>query len=165
MKEGDMGLIIVLVWLLTTYLAMSVKHCLESSLGLELRSSALDILVMVCLALPSRPQSNTSIGMALRARGETSAQFKKVTRSSNLETYSTFFMFIFFLQTAPEWNSTVAFVSVTAIPIDEWSLDYIRPTTVCVKKDGECLPTTFPNAFDSNKVLTPVPYTSIQGST
>ena len=38
--------------------------------------------------------------------------------------------------------------SVIAIPIENWSLDYITPHPECVRKNGVCLPTTYPDAPD-----------------
>lgn len=49
-------------------------------------------------------------------------------------------------------NATAAIHSVTAVPLEDWSLDLIRPKTVCIKKDGQCVQTTFPIAPDSKKV-------------
>ena len=36
--------------------------------------------------------------------------------------------------------------SIVAIPIDQWSLDYVTPQLECVRKNGNCIPTAFPNA-------------------
>ena len=38
--------------------------------------------------------------------------------------------------------------SIVAIPIDEWSLDYVTPQLNCVRKNGICLPTLYPDAPD-----------------
>lgn len=42
--------------------------------------------------------------------------------------------------------------SIVAIPHGKWSLDYIRPQSVCVRKDGKCVPSKYPIAPDSKKV-------------
>lgn len=47
----------------------------------------------------------------------------------------------------------MAIHSVTAIPLEDWSLDYIRPKSVCIKKDDQCIQTTYPIAPDSMKVV------------
>lgn len=41
---------------------------------------------------------------------------------------------------------------MVAIPYDTWSLDYIGPKSVCMRKDGKCVAARFPNAPDSKKV-------------
>lgn len=46
----------------------------------------------------------------------------------------------------------VGIKSVVAIPMDQWSLDYIRPKPVCVRKDGKCVKAEFPPAPESKKV-------------
>ncbi|KAK6627792.1 hypothetical protein RUM44_010271 [Polyplax serrata] len=56
------------------------------------------------------------------------------------------------LRVNPEDNSTAVIQSVVAVPVEDWSLDYIRPKSVCIKKDGECLQTTFPVAPESTKI-------------
>lgn len=61
-------------------------------------------------------------------------------------------MIWFFPQTAPEWDPKIGFLNVTAIPVNQWNLDYIRPSPVCIKKDGQCIPTTFPYELYSTKV-------------
>ena len=38
--------------------------------------------------------------------------------------------------------------SIIAIPVDEWSLDYVTPQLNCVRKNGNCLPTKYPDAPD-----------------
>ena len=38
--------------------------------------------------------------------------------------------------------------SIIAIPVDEWSLDYVTPQLNCVRKNGNCLPTIYPDAPD-----------------
>lgn len=49
-------------------------------------------------------------------------------------------------------ETNVAIKSVTAIPVDEWSLDLITPSPVCVTKDGACIESTFWPVPDSKKV-------------
>lgn len=63
-----------------------------------------------------------------------------------------FYYYCFLAQVNPEDNSTAVIQSVVAVPVEDWSLDYIRPKSVCIKKDGECLQTTFPVAPESTKV-------------
>lgn len=46
----------------------------------------------------------------------------------------------------------VAIKSITAIPINEWSLDLINPSPVCVMKDSVCVQTSFLGAPDSKKI-------------
>lgn len=50
-------------------------------------------------------------------------------------------------------GSHVAIKSITAIPIEEWSLDLITPSPVCVMKEGSCVQASFLGAPDSKKVL------------
>ena len=49
-------------------------------------------------------------------------------------------------------NVNVGIHSVVAIPYDEWSLNFIRPSSVCVKKDGQCVEASFPNPPESKKI-------------
>ena len=51
-----------------------------------------------------------------------------------------------------EPHSNVAIDSVVAIPYDQWSLDYIKPKSVCVRKNGKCVQGIFPGAADAKKV-------------
>lgn len=51
-----------------------------------------------------------------------------------------------------EPNSNVAIESVVAIPYDNWSLDYIKPKSVCVRKNGKCVQGKFPGSADAKKV-------------
>ena len=37
--------------------------------------------------------------------------------------------------------------SIVAIPIDQWSLDQVTPQLKCVRKNGNCLPTVYPDAL------------------
>lgn len=43
-------------------------------------------------------------------------------------------------------------ISVVAIPYDKWSLDYIKPKSVCVRKNGKCVQGMFPNAADAKQI-------------
>lgn len=45
-----------------------------------------------------------------------------------------------------------AIKSVAAIPVNEWSIDLITPSPVCVIKDGECVQATYLAAPDSKKI-------------
>lgn len=49
-------------------------------------------------------------------------------------------------------NPQIGIKSVTFIPYEQWSLDYILPQSVCVRKDGLCVASKFPLAPDSKKV-------------
>lgn len=51
-----------------------------------------------------------------------------------------------------ERDSNVAIDSIVAIPYDNWSLDYIQPKSVCVRKNGKCVQGMFPGAADAKKV-------------
>ncbi|XP_058457360.1 laminin subunit alpha [Malaya genurostris] len=51
-----------------------------------------------------------------------------------------------------EPSGSVAIKSITAIPYDEWSIDYISPSPVCVMENGKCVLTTYRTAPDSKKV-------------
>lgn len=46
----------------------------------------------------------------------------------------------------------VAIKSVTAIPYESWTVDFIYPKPVCVMIDGECIKSTFVSAPDSKKI-------------
>lgn len=49
-------------------------------------------------------------------------------------------------------TGSVAIKSVTAIPYEEWSTDYISPNPVCVMQKGKCVVTTYRTAPDSKKI-------------
>ena len=34
--------------------------------------------------------------------------------------------------------------SVTAIPLEQWNLDYIVPSILCTTKDNKCIPSSYP---------------------
>lgn len=42
--------------------------------------------------------------------------------------------------------------SVVAIPFSEWSLDYIKPKSVCIRKNGTCIPTSFRYPPETKKI-------------
>lgn len=42
--------------------------------------------------------------------------------------------------------------SIVAVPWSDWSLDYIRPRSVCIRRDGECLKSMFPSPPESKKL-------------
>lgn len=42
--------------------------------------------------------------------------------------------------------------SIVAIPTSEWSLDFVQPKSVCVQRDGKCVPGNYPTASDSTRV-------------
>jgi len=46
----------------------------------------------------------------------------------------------------------IAIKSVTPIPYEQWSVDYIHPRPVCVSKDDDCVESTFPAAPNSKKI-------------
>ncbi|XP_058121122.1 laminin subunit alpha [Anopheles ziemanni] len=56
------------------------------------------------------------------------------------------------LVTSTDLSGAIAFKSITAIPYDEWSTDYIRPNSVCVMQNGRCVQTSYRTASDSKKV-------------
>ena len=43
--------------------------------------------------------------------------------------------------------------SIVAIPIEDFSLDYVTPVGQCVKKDGVCLPSTYQDPPDQSVLL------------
>ena len=51
-----------------------------------------------------------------------------------------------------EPTSNVAIDSVVAIPYNQWSLDYVKPKSICVRKDGKCVRGQFPQAADAKKI-------------
>lgn len=51
-----------------------------------------------------------------------------------------------------EPNSNVAINSIVAIPYGKWSLDYIKPKSECVRKNGKCVQGFFPDAADAKKI-------------
>ncbi|EGI60824.1 PREDICTED: laminin subunit alpha [Acromyrmex echinatior] len=51
-----------------------------------------------------------------------------------------------------EPTSNIAIDSIVAIPYHQWSLDYIKPKSVCVRKNGKCIQGLFPDAADAKKI-------------
>ncbi|KAJ8973563.1 hypothetical protein NQ317_009587 [Molorchus minor] len=49
-------------------------------------------------------------------------------------------------------NANVGIHSIYAIPLEDWSLDYIKPKSVCIRKDGECILSTFRNPPETKKI-------------
>lgn len=49
-------------------------------------------------------------------------------------------------------EASVAIKSVAAIPVEDWSIDFITPNPVCIMKDGKCVSATYQSAADSKKV-------------
>lgn len=49
-------------------------------------------------------------------------------------------------------HSRVGIESVVALPLDQWSLDYINPNPSCIKKDGKCIQSFYPTPPDTKKV-------------
>ncbi|CAG9771124.1 unnamed protein product [Ceutorhynchus assimilis] len=49
-------------------------------------------------------------------------------------------------------SSNVGIHSVYLIPYEEWSLDYIKPKRVCIKKNGECITGSFRNPPETKKI-------------
>uniref|UniRef100_A0A8D8UVI4 Laminin subunit alpha n=1 Tax=Cacopsylla melanoneura TaxID=428564 RepID=A0A8D8UVI4_9HEMI len=52
----------------------------------------------------------------------------------------------------PNNNASIAVQSIVAIPQNKWSLDHIQPKTACVKKDGQCIQTSFPTSPETKKI-------------
>ncbi|XP_034947491.1 laminin subunit alpha [Chelonus insularis] len=72
-------------------------------------------------------------------------RYGKVTVSNFSTNYAT-------LVLTGEPNSNVAIDSIVAIPHDQWSLDYIKPKSVCVRKNGKCVQGIFPAGVEAKKV-------------
>ncbi|KAK3929045.1 Laminin subunit alpha [Frankliniella fusca] len=51
-----------------------------------------------------------------------------------------------------EGPANAAIDCVVAVPLEDWSLDYIQPKPLCVRKDGECVGANFPTPPDSKKI-------------
>ncbi|KAJ8933877.1 hypothetical protein NQ314_013730 [Rhamnusium bicolor] len=49
-------------------------------------------------------------------------------------------------------NADVGIHSVYTIPYEDWSLDYIKPKPVCIRKGGNCIPSTFRNPPETKKI-------------
>jgi hypothetical protein len=54
---------------------------------------------------------------------------------------------VFFYQSDDELL-TLGIDSVVAIPLEDWSLDLVTPSTECIRKDGACIIPGFPDAPD-----------------
>ncbi|KAL3275284.1 hypothetical protein HHI36_020052 [Cryptolaemus montrouzieri] len=50
-------------------------------------------------------------------------------------------------------NSNVALHSITAIPQNQWSLDYITPKPKCINRNGQCVPSTFRTPQETKKII------------
>ncbi|EFN79905.1 laminin subunit alpha [Harpegnathos saltator] len=48
-------------------------------------------------------------------------------------------------------TSNVGIHSIVAIPYNQWSLDYVKPKSICVRKNGKCVQGLFPDA-DAKKI-------------
>lgn len=46
----------------------------------------------------------------------------------------------------------MAIKNVVIIPADDWSIDYITPRSVCVRKNGKCIQGVFPAAPEAKKL-------------
>ena len=42
--------------------------------------------------------------------------------------------------------------SVVAVPSNQWTLDFVNPKSVCVRRDGSCVAGLYPTASDSTRV-------------
>lgn len=42
--------------------------------------------------------------------------------------------------------------SIYLVPYDAWSLDYIKPKPVCIRKNGECISASFRNPPETKKI-------------
>lgn len=49
-------------------------------------------------------------------------------------------------------QSRVGIESVVAVPLENWSLDYINPNPSCIKKDGKCIQSYYPSPPDTKRV-------------
>ncbi|KAF7271317.1 hypothetical protein GWI33_015789 [Rhynchophorus ferrugineus] len=49
-------------------------------------------------------------------------------------------------------DANVALHSIYLVPYDEWSLDFIKPKPVCVRKDGNCVAGSFRNPPEMKKI-------------
>lgn len=43
--------------------------------------------------------------------------------------------------------------SIVAIPLEDWSLDLVTPSSECVRKNGICIAAVFPDAPDESVIL------------
>ncbi|XP_070151389.1 laminin subunit alpha [Polyergus mexicanus] len=51
-----------------------------------------------------------------------------------------------------EPTSNIAIDSIVAIPYYQWSLDYVKPKSICVRKNGKCVQGQFSGAADAKKI-------------
>ncbi|XP_026292152.1 laminin subunit alpha [Frankliniella occidentalis] len=51
-----------------------------------------------------------------------------------------------------EGPANAAIDCVVAVPLEDWSLDYIQPKPLCVRKDGQCVGANFPTPPDSKRI-------------
>ncbi|ERL89440.1 hypothetical protein D910_06807 [Dendroctonus ponderosae] len=49
-------------------------------------------------------------------------------------------------------SSNVGIHSIYLIPFNDWSLDYIKPKPVCIRKNGECIASSFRNPPETKKI-------------
>lgn len=49
-------------------------------------------------------------------------------------------------------NANVGIHSIYVIPYEEWSLDYIQPKPVCIRKNGTCVPSAFRDLPETKKI-------------
>lgn len=49
-------------------------------------------------------------------------------------------------------GANVGIHSVYVIPYEEWSLDYIKPKAVCIRKNGTCVPSSFRDPPETKKI-------------
>ncbi|KAK4877517.1 hypothetical protein RN001_010023 [Aquatica leii] len=49
-------------------------------------------------------------------------------------------------------KANVGIHSVVAIPVEEWSLDFVKPKPVCIKKDNKCVQSTYADPPESKKI-------------
>ena len=49
-------------------------------------------------------------------------------------------------------DTNVAVKSIVAVPAQEWSVDFLNPKSMCVRKNGECVQGVFPEAPDAKKI-------------
>ncbi|KAF5306067.1 hypothetical protein FQA39_LY09045 [Lamprigera yunnana] len=49
-------------------------------------------------------------------------------------------------------KAKVGIHSVIAIPVEEWSLDFVNPKPVCVRKDNKCVQSTYTDPPESKKI-------------
>ncbi|XP_017779043.1 PREDICTED: laminin subunit alpha isoform X2 [Nicrophorus vespilloides] len=50
-------------------------------------------------------------------------------------------------------NTNVGIQSIVVLSYEEWSLDFIKPSSVCIMKDGECTQSSFIDPQESKKII------------